>query len=68
MKHISAAAISMALSIFIASSAPASPLLETDRTDTDFSLFFSGPGVEIISQGDEYSEYQWALRNTGNLQ
>ena len=24
--------------------------------------------MEIVSQGDEYSEYQWALRNTGNLQ
>lgn len=30
--------------------------------------FFSGPGVEAVSSGDEYSEYQWALHNTGRLQ
>lgn len=34
----------------------------------EFSLFFSGPGVEAVSSGDEYSEYQWALHNTGRLQ
>ena len=26
------------------------------------------PGVEAVSSGDEYSEYQWALHNTGRLQ
>ena len=37
------------------------------KTAGIFALFFSGPGVAALSSGDEYSEYQWALNNTGRL-
>ena len=41
--------------------------LAAQENSRDFSLFFSGPGVAAFSSGDEYSEYQWALNNTGRL-
>ena len=68
MKHFTAAALSAGLSIFIA--AVSSPLSYwgAKENSREFSLFFSGPGVEAVSSGDEYSEYQWALHNTGRLQ
>lgn len=68
MKHFTAAALSAVLSISIA--AVSSPLSywEAKENSREFSLFFSGPGVEAVSSGDEYSEYQWALHNTGRLQ
>ena len=68
MKHFTAAALSAVLSISIA--AVSSPLSSwgAKENSREFSLFFSGPGVEAVSSGDEYSEYQWALHNTGRLQ
>ena len=68
MKHFTAAALSAGLSISIA--AVSSPLSYwgAKENSREFSLFFSGPGVEAVSSGDEYSEYQWALHNTGRLQ
>lgn len=68
MKHFMAAALSAVLSISTA--AVFSPLssLGAEENSREFSLFFSGPGVEAVSSGDEYSEYQWALHNTGRLQ
>lgn len=68
MKHFTAAALSVVLSISIA--AVSSPLSYwgAKENSREFSLFFSGPGVEAVSSGDEYSEYQWALHNTGRLQ
>ena len=68
MKHFTAAALSAVLSIAIA--AVSSPLSYwgAKENSREFSLFFSGPGVEAVSSGDEYSEYQWALHNTGRLQ
>ena len=68
MKHFTAAALSAVLSISIA--AVSSPLSYRGAKENsrEFSLFFSGPGVEAVSSGDEYSEYQWALHNTGRLQ
>lgn len=68
MKHFTAAALSAVLSISIA--AVCSPLSYwgAKENSREFSLFFSGPGVEAVSSGDEYSEYQWALHNTGRLQ
>ena len=68
MKHFPAAALSAVLSISIA--AVSSPLSYwgAKENSREFSLFFSGPGVEAVSSGDEYSEYQWALHNTGRLQ
>lgn len=68
MKHFTAAALSAVLSISIA--AVSSPLSYSGAKENsrEFSLFFSGPGVEAVSSGDEYSEYQWALHNTGRLQ
>lgn len=68
MKHFTAAALSAVLSISIA--AVSSPLSYwgAEENSREFSLFFSGPGVEAVSSGDEYSEYQWALHNTGRLQ
>ena len=68
MKHFTAAALSAVLSISIA--AVSSPLSYwgAKENSREFSLFFSGPGVEAVSSGDEYSEYQWALHNTGRLQ
>lgn len=68
MKHFMAAALSAALSISITASSSPLTALGAKNGSRDFSLFFSGPGVEAVSSGDEYSEYQWALRNTGNLQ
>ena len=41
--------------------------LAAQENSRNFSLFFSGPGVAALSSGDEYSEYQWALHNTGRL-
>ena len=68
MKLFAAAALSAVLSISIA--AVSSPLSYwgAKENSREFSLFFSGPGVEAVSSGDEYSEYQWALHNTGRLQ
>lgn len=68
MKHFTAAALSAVLSISIA--AVSSPLSYwgAKKNSREFSLFFSGPSVEAVSSGDEYSEYQWALHNTGRLQ
>ena len=68
MKHFTAAALSAVLSISIA--AVSSPLSYwgAKENSREFSLFFSGPGVEAVSSGDEYSEYQWARHNTGRLQ
>lgn len=68
MKHFTAAALSAVLSISIA--AVSSPLSYwgAKENSREFSLFFSGPGVEAVSSGDEYSKYQWALHNTGRLQ
>lgn len=68
MKHFTAAALSAVLSISIA--AVSSPLSYwgAKENSREFSLFFSEPGVEAVSSGDEYSEYQWALHNTGRLQ
>lgn len=68
MKHFTAAALSAVLSISIV--AVSSPLSYwgAKENSREFSLFFSGPGVEAVSSGDEYSEYQWALHNTGRLQ
>lgn len=68
MKHFTAAALSAVLSISIA--AVSSPLSYwgAKENSREFSLFFSGLGVEAVSSGDEYSEYQWALHNTGRLQ
>ncbi|WP_418496906.1 S8 family peptidase [Enterocloster sp.] len=68
MKHFTAAALSAVLSISI--TAVSSPLSYwgAKENSREFSLFFSGPGVEAVSSGDEYSEYQWALHNTGRLQ
>lgn len=68
MKYFTAAALSAVLSISIA--AVSSPLSYwgAKENSREFSLFFSGPGVEAVSSGDEYSEYQWALHNTGRLQ
>lgn len=68
MRHFTAAALSAVLSISIA--AVSSPLSYwgAKENSREFSLFFSGPGVEAVSSGDEYSEYQWALHNTGRLQ
>lgn len=68
MKHFTAAALSAVLSISIA--AVSSPLSYwgAKENSREFSLFFSGPSVEAVSSGDEYSEYQWALHNTGRLQ
>ena len=68
MKHFTAAALSAGLSLSIA--AVSSPLSYwgAKENSREFSLFFSGPGVEAVSSGDEYSEYQWALHNTGRLQ
>ena len=68
MKHFMAAALSAALSISITASSSPFTALGAKNGSRDFSLFFSGPGVEAVSSGDEYSEYQWALRNMGNLQ
>ena len=68
MKHFMAAALSAALSISITASSSPLTALGAKNGSRDFSLFFSGPGVEAVSSGDEYSEYQWALRNMGNLQ
>lgn len=68
MKHFMAVALSAALSISITASSSPLTALGAKNGSRDFSLFFSGPGVEAVSSGDEYSEYQWALRNTGNLQ
>lgn len=68
MKHFMAAALSAAFSISITASSSPLTALGAKNGSRDFSLFFSGPGVEAVSSGDEYSEYQWALRNTGNLQ
>ena len=68
MNHFMAAALSAALSISMtASSSPLTALGAKER-QPGFFTFFSGPGVEAVSSGDEYSEYQWALRNMGNLQ
>lgn len=68
MNHFMAAALSAALSISMTASSSPLTALGAKNGSRDFSLFFSGPGVEAVSSGDEYSEYQWALRNTGNLQ
>lgn len=68
MNHFMAAALSAALSISMTASSSSLTALGAKNGSRDFSLFFSGPGVEAVSSGDEYSEYQWALRNTGNLQ
>lgn len=68
MKHFMAAALSAVLSISMAAVSSPLPALGAEEGSRDFSLFFSGPGVEAVSTGDEYSEYQWALHNTGRLQ
>ena len=68
MNHFMAAALSAALSISMTASSSPLTALGAKNGSRDFSLFFSGPGVEAVSSGDEYSEYQWALRNMGNLQ
>lgn len=68
MKHFMAAALSAVLSISMTASSSPLTALGAKNGSRDFSLFFSGPGVEAVSSGDEYSEYQWALHNTGRLQ
>lgn len=68
MKHFMAAAISMALSLSLAIVSSPAAVWGAEKNSRDFSLFLSGPGVESPSSGDEYSEYQWALNNTGKLQ
>ena len=68
MKHFMAATLSAVLSVSITAVSSPLPASGAEEGIREFSLFFSGPGVETVSSGDEYSEYQWALHNTGRLQ
>lgn len=67
MKRLSAGIISALLSLTMTFTPCSISALAAQENSRDFFLFFSGPGVSNISSGDEYSEYQWALHNTGRL-
>ena len=68
MKRLPAGIISTLLSLTMTlTPCSMSALAAQEKQPGDFSLFFSGPGVASLSSGDEYSEYQWALNNTGRL-
>ena len=67
MKRLHAGIISTLLSLTMTLTPCSISALAAQENSRDFSLFFSGPGVQNISSGDEYSEYQWALHNTGRL-
>ncbi len=67
MKRLSAGIISDLLSLTMTFTPCSISALAAQENSRDFFLFFSGPGVSNISSGDEYSEYQWALHNTGRL-
>ena len=67
MKRLPAGIISTLLSLTMTLTPCSISALAAQENSRDFSLFFSGPGVQNISSGDEYSEYQWALHNTGRL-
>lgn len=68
MKRFTAAALSLALSAVIAA-APCYTALagESDSWDS-FSLCRIGPGLDNLSIKDDYADYQWALRNDGQVQ
>ena len=53
MNHFMAAALSAALSISMTASSSPLTALGAKNGSRDFSLFFSGPGVEAVSSGDE---------------
>ena len=38
------------------------------RNEQGFSMRTYGPGVDNLSSGDPYAQYQWGLRNDGQLQ
>ena len=67
MKRLPAGIISTLLSLTMTLTPCSMSALAAQENSRDFSLFFSGPGVASLSSGDEYSEYQWALNNTGRL-
>ena len=67
MKRLPAGITSVLLSLTMTLTPCSISALATQENSRDFSLFFSGPGVAALSSGDEYSEYQWALNNTGRL-
>ena len=67
MKRLPAGIISTLLSLTMTLTPCSMSALAAQENSRDFSLFFSGPGVAALSSGDEYSEYQWALNNTGRL-
>ena len=67
MKRLPAGIISTLLSLTMTLTPCSMSALAAQENSRDFSLFFSGPGVAAFSSGDEYSEYQWALNNTGRL-
>ena len=67
MKRLHGKIISILLSPYNDTDPCSISALAAQENSRDFSLFFSGPGVQNISSGDEYSEYQWALHNTGRL-
>ena len=67
MKRLHAGIISTLLSLTMTLTPCSISALAAQENSRDFSLFFSGPGVQNISSDDEYSEYQWALHNTGRL-
>ena len=67
MKRLSAGIISALLSLTMTFTPCSISALAAQENSRDFFLFFSGPSVSNISSGDEYSEYQWALHNTGRL-
>lgn len=44
------------------------PMTSLAGTDYGFSARVYGPGVNNLSSGDIYAQYQWGLRNDGELQ
>ena len=43
------------------------PAAPAEACGTDFHLTAIGPGLDNLSLKDDYAQYQWALKNDGNL-
>ncbi|MCD8083876.1 MAG: S8 family serine peptidase [Clostridiales bacterium] len=41
--------------------------LAASAAERDFTAYLYGPGVENLSVGDSYAQYQWGLKNDGEL-
>ncbi|MDO4268343.1 MAG: S8 family peptidase [Eubacteriales bacterium] len=69
MKRYKRRAAALALAICTLGAFPAQAGQEQEAgRDYDFRAYVYGPGVENLSSGDPYSQYQWGLKNDGEVE